>query len=172
MNSSQVDETCTSFPLKTWIEMKWNGTYLSEPTINTSLLTVMFFPFPHPTSRPTDPAGWAWRNRSTIGQACIIVSKLILSLVLFFCGFVSSFTLNRVAEKWPAISWYTSCTFCCSYSSAIVCWMIWLDVIWFDLIWFDWTWTVGENVSLDVVLKPSETRDWSTIQSSRTSTPT
>lgn len=31
-------------------------------------LTVKYFPFPQPTSRPTDPGGSSWRNRWTIGQ--------------------------------------------------------------------------------------------------------
>jgi len=47
------------------------GTHLSDPRINTLGLTVRYFPFPQPTSSPTDAVGSSRRKRSTIGHGYV-----------------------------------------------------------------------------------------------------
>lgn len=99
-------------------------TYRSEATINTSRFTCRFFPLPQPTSSPTDPAGKLWRNCSTIGHGWKKQTRTSSSAwqQQELCEIISTgpgeLTLYRVAEKCPAICWYTSWTFCSSYASA------------------------------------------------------
>lgn len=63
-------------------------------------LTARYFPFPQPTSAPTEPSGSSCRKRSTIGQGFgVFVSHTRVDVP--FLG--ATHTLYRVEEKWEAI---------------------------------------------------------------------
>ena len=100
-------------------------TYRSEATMKIRGFTARYFPFPQPTSRPTEPSGKLVRNCRTIGHGCHrnkqkSVGVLELEaphLDRWALGYGFEHTLYLVDEKWDAITSYTWCTWRSSYDS-------------------------------------------------------